>query len=144
MGWISPEDYADPSGHWVNPPHAYDEDTDSECYTWEGTDYLELYRINEAEISCNKVRIFAADSTDGTHGDPDIDIDVYYSGGWHNIWSGTITKDTWVEKPVGSTQDISKVRIKPNTLVYTYLNFYEFDFWEVEPSAYIPKVIMVT
>ena len=43
-----------------------------------------------------------------------MDVDVYYSGAWHNIHSGTVTKNTWVELSVGSTQTVDKARIKTN------------------------------
>lgn len=132
-GWTSPTGFDDPDSAWLSETNIYDADVETfgGCYYVNVGKYLEL--TLSAAISCNKVRIYAATCTLGVgFYDPDIDIDVFYGGVWNNIFSGSITKQTWVEKSIGSTETVSKARIKWNTLTtnqYGYI--YEFDFWSV-------------
>ncbi|MBA7629846.1 hypothetical protein ES703_37353 [subsurface metagenome] len=77
-------------------------------------------------ISCSKVRLYAASYHDLEWLDPDFDID-YYDGAWHNIWSGLISKNTWVEIEIPGTPLITGVRVKRNEIYITEL--YEFNFW---------------
>jgi len=126
MAWFSPTGFVDPNTRWADETNAYDEDTGSYALNpgLQSGYYLELTLTSA--IDCNKVRIWASDEGE----DPDLDIDVFYGGDWHNIFSGVITKSTWVEKPIGSTQSVDKARVKSNSYGWdTYL--YEFDFWEV-------------
>ncbi len=128
MAWVSPTGYNDPDSKWGNEANAYDEDTDTFAYDFPNGYYLEL-TLGSA-ISCDKVRIFAERYTSSVSYDLDADVDVYYSGAWHNIHSGTITKNTWVELPIGSTQVVDKARIKTNTATASR-RIKEFEFNEV-------------
>ena len=123
MGWVSPTGHNDPGGKWTTEANAYDDDTDTHAWTFNDGYYLEL-TLGSA-ISCDKVRSWWAIST----GDADVDIDVYYSGAWHNIHSGVISKGDWVESSLGSTQTVEKARVKLNAFRTHYLK--EFDFNEV-------------
>ena len=123
MGWVSPTGHNDPDSKWTAEANAYDDDTDSHAWTFNDGYYLEL-TLGSA-ISCDKVRSWWATST----GDADVDIDVYYSGAWHNIHSGVISKGDWVESSLGSTQTVEKARIKLNAFRTHYLK--EFDSNEV-------------
>lgn len=130
--WVSPSSHNDPDSVWTNEANAYDED---ELGTWatvlllgEGS-YLEL---NTTSIYSDRIRIRAATYyTIGGFSNPDIDVDIYYSGDWHNIYSDTIRQLTWVELPIGSSESVTAARIKWN-----YIppfgggqgRIYEFDF----------------
>jgi len=124
--WVSPTGHNDPSGNWAYETNAYDDDTDSRATT-NDPEYLEL---THSAIFCDKVRIYAAKYGKGILSDANIDIDVYYGGAWHNIFSGYITKQTWVEKDIGSPQSVTKARVRCPTLVggIVGLRLYEFDF----------------
>lgn len=124
--WVSPTGHNDPSNSWSYESYAYDDNTDSKATAHVTGDYLEL---THSAIYCDKVRIYATSLSKGKLYDPTIDIDVYYSGAWHNIWSGYITKKTWVEKDIGSPQSVTAARVKCN-LVPGLGGFYlyEFDF----------------
>jgi len=56
---------------------------------------------------------------------------VWYGAGWHNIFSGTITKSTWVEKAIGSTESVLKARVTMTPGYNSQSNLYEFEFNQV-------------
>lgn len=128
MSWISPTGHNDPDSVWTDDAKAYDDDTGSFAWSYSEISYLEL-TLGSA-ISCDKVQIFASDYY-VLHYDPDIDIDVYYSDSWHNIFSGVISKQEWVEKSIGSVQSVSAARIKFNQVDVQHI-IYEFDFGEID------------
>ena len=129
--WLSPTSYSDPDSAWTNEANAYDDDTStyagSSGTIYGANHYLELNR-GGAELSCGSCRIYA--NRGGSDNDPDIDIDFYYDDAWNNIFSGTITKNTWVTKAnaVG-TKLVTKARIKWNINgMGSFAYLYEFDF----------------
>jgi len=128
MAWVSPTGYNDPDSKWGNETNAYDDDLETFAYDFPNGYYLEL-TLGSA-ISCDKVRIYCERYTSGVAYDLDVDVDVYHSGSWHNIHSGTVTKNTWVELSVGSTQTVDKARIKTNDISASR-RIREFDFNEV-------------
>ena len=110
--WFPPTGHDDVNNEWQNEANAYDDNIG----TYANTDaddeyYLELIC---AEMLCKKIRIYANRYNYGSY-DPDIDVDVYYDSGWHNINSGIITKDTWVEISIpAGEKSLTKMRIKGN------------------------------
>ena len=128
MAWISPTGHNDPDGRWTSDEEAYDDDTGSYAYNSDAN-YDHYLELTIAELLCDKVQIYARDTIGVPSYNPDLDIDVYYSSAWHNIWSGVITKNTWVEKAIGSSQLVTKARIKSNTSDKA-LRLFEFDFGE--------------
>jgi len=134
MAWISPTGHNDPDGKWGIEVAAYDDDTETNAGN-AAADYDHYLELTIAEILCDKVRILAQDTAGPPKYDPDLDIDMYYGGAWHNIWSGVIAKLTWVEKAIGSSQLVTKARIKSNTSD-KYLQLYEFDFGEAGETHY--------
>ena len=123
--WVRPTSNSDPSSIWSNEANAYDDNiaTYAETTSDQGG-YLELIL---SSIICDKVRLYAVSPTPGGDVDPDILIDVYYSGAWHNIKDGTITKDTWVEVSIGSTQIVTKARVSGNTGFNVELKEFNFN-----------------
>jgi len=128
--WISPTGHNDPDGKWTDETYAYDDDTETYASN-SAADYNRYLELTVAELLCDKVRIDARDKYGIPIYHPDLDIDVYYGGAWHNIWSGVITGHTWVEKAIGSSQLVTKARVKSNTSDKN-LYLYEFDFNKVE------------
>ena len=132
-GWTSPTGFSDPDNKWSPEADAYDEDVTSNAYhagilaeTW--SSYLEL-TINA--ISCNAVRFYATYSSTYIN---QISVDVYYSSGWHTIYTGAFADKEWVEKAIGSTETVTKMRMKfyNNNVSDTYgASLWEADFWEI-------------
>lgn len=128
MSWISPTGYNDPSSKWSDETNAYDQNLNTTAYCVKTEYYLEL---THNVLNCDKVRIYCYDWKSGMY-DPDIDIDVYYSGAWHNIWSGVVNAIAWVEKQIGSTQAVTAARVKINSLGGGHaFHICEFEFNEV-------------
>lgn len=134
MGWISPTGHNDPDGDWSYETRAYDDDLVKWAYE-NGTGYLEL---THAALLCDKVRFY----TEGWYGTHTLDLDVYYGGAWHNIYSANPPEDQWVEVAIGSTESVTAARVKASSSSNVHL-FNELDFNEVISPTYIPKVIMV-
>jgi len=130
MGWVSPTGHNDPQNAWSNETNAYDENTGSFASGWHFSEapYLELTLTSP--ISCDKVQVYV-----GTFSNSDVSIYVYYSDAWHSIFSGTIAKNQWVEKEIGSTQTVSKAKFQGNLSGTSYW-LCEFDFNEVEAAGY--------
>ncbi|GAI55276.1 unnamed protein product [marine sediment metagenome] len=110
MAWVSPTSHDDWDDRWDDETNAYDEDTGSFAYYFGGAYYLEL--IHSA-IDCDKVRIWALDHELESDVDPDILIFLYYDDGWQALFSGTITKNTWVEKAIGAVGRLNLTVISP-------------------------------
>lgn len=144
MGWVLPT--GDVPGYWAHEFEAYDGGLSTFAYCDVIDEYLELTHDG---LSCDKVRIYATDADYSgewiNNVDPDFSIDVYYSGGWHNIFSGTVTHDSWVEKTIGSTQTVTAVKIKANSMANAYVVVFEVNFNEAEapPPLHWQPIILI-
>lgn len=136
MSWLSPTGFVDGGDVWTSELLAYDENTGTYAYAsalksaW--TNYLEL---THSALNCDKVQMWVSILIININA---IDIDVYYGGAWHNIYSGAITADQFVEYPIGSTQSVTAMRIRfYSTKASTNgCRVHEADFNEVELPAY--------
>lgn len=110
MGWISPTGFVDSGSVWTSEALAYDENTGTYAYAtalksgW--TDYLEL---THAALGCDKVQIWVSINLANINA---LEVDVYYSSAWHNIYSGAITVGQFVEYAIGSTESVTAMRIR--------------------------------
>lgn len=135
--WTSPTGFGDPAGVWINEANAYDENvatwaqrTSVPFTSW--TDFLEL---NHTHIECDRVRYYCGGST----ADIDqIDVDVYYDGGWQDLYQGAFTQAAWETKEIGDTVSCNSTRIRlynSNGGVSPDAYVYEVDF-----GAYLPSI----
>ncbi|KKN20056.1 hypothetical protein LCGC14_0939500 [marine sediment metagenome] len=124
--WASPTSHDDVNNKWDDETYAYDNNTGTYARQTIGgfTNYLEL--ILSSPIVCDRVRFWA--QTGATR----INVDVYYEGGWHDLYSGTKHPDSewWVKAIPAGEKTVSKVRVSleagpsPRRL-------YEFDFAQI-------------
>ena len=128
-GWVSPTGFVDGGSVWTSETLAYDEDTLTFAYVncpsgW--SDYLEL---TVAEITCDKVQLWMGRvNTQVT----DVEVDVYYSSAWDNIYSGPIVVGSFQEFPIGSEQSVTAMRIRFfASKASRQADIYEADFNEV-------------
>ncbi len=138
--WVSPTNFVDGASTWNTETLAYDGDTATPAYavvlrdTW--TNYLEL---THAITYCDRVQLWSNITTGDTFL---IEVDVYYGAGWNNIYSGTLTVAQWVEYPIGSTKDVTSLRVR-----YKYSNgyaagqarLYEADFGSYDVATPVAK-----
>ena len=123
---------------WVNEPYAYDENTGSAatCITpsisW--TPFL-IYNLTPVYSALIK---FIA-KYDGGLGINVVDLDAYYDGSWHDIYSGSYLNGIWVEKALAEDKYISAIRVRfyNNGSSSATATLYEL---EVTQSIGVPKV----
>ena len=121
MAWVSPTGFVDNSD-WRNEARAYDGNTGTRAEEYV-RGFLDLTR---AAIDCSKIRIYCQTylSLDAV-----VDIDVYYEGGWHDVFEGVISRNVWVEKSIpAGTKSVSKARVRSAS--GTEMDLWEFEFWE--------------
>ena len=108
--WVIPASHNDPSNAWAGETTAYDGSLIlGSAYTTTTNAVLEL--ISGSSIYTSKLRIYGSATNNGTPFNPNIVLDVYYSGAWHNVYTGVLQSGTWVEKTLTSPQTIEKARI---------------------------------
>jgi len=118
--WVCPMGKEDDD--WTNTENAYDDDlgTAARCSTNGLSTTLTL-----PDTLCDKVRVHAGKVAGGQ---TDLKIEVYYSGGFHEIHDGLVTEDAWQEIAIGSTQAVSKARITLQTALNSEMTEFNFNF----------------
>ncbi|MBA7670991.1 hypothetical protein ES703_79140 [subsurface metagenome] len=131
MAWVSPTGFVDLDSEWANEPHIYDNDFDTQgTNTIGGNSWGSFVELTISPISCDKLRFYCDWVSIGIN---EIDLDVYYGGGWHDVYQGSYADDEWVEKPLGGTYTVSAARAKFHAgVVGGAVYFREFEFNEVE------------
>jgi hypothetical protein len=131
MGWISPTGHIDIDNKWNNEELAYDDtlDTNAVSDAWTGKTWGSFIEFTHASMPCSGVRFCAP-----TGASNQVDIDVYYSDSWHDVYQGTFAHElpTFIEKSLESSQTITSFRFR------FYINvpgswskdFYEVEFYE--------------
>lgn len=125
-GWISPTSKEDDD--WTDSENIYDEDLGT--FGWSSTNNRSVTLLVDA-VSCSKVRIYAGRAAGG---EPDLIVNVYYSGAFHEIHSGFLTEDAWEEIDIGSTQSVTKAKITTGDGIESQV--FEFEFWNTSSSAH--------
>lgn len=109
MAWKSPIGFVDPDTQWINETNVYDENTGTYGYDdITSQNWSSLIELTIGSISCDKIRYFAG----GEDADINqINVDVYYSGAWHDVYSGAFTHGVWEEKSLGGTYNVTAMRV---------------------------------
>ena len=129
INWTSPTGYEDADSRWGLETYAYDDafgvigaEPDIPASSWGSFLNLTITATN-----CSKLRFYTIDS----YGFVDlVDLDVYYSSAWHDVYNGTFTDGMWIDKSLGGTYSVTKARIRfHNPTVYSKtIDLLEFDF----------------
>ena len=138
MGWISPTSHNDVDDKWTNEANAYDENTSTYASSTfnDYEHWLELILSNT--ISCDKIRIYCAECYGPGECNSVARIEVYYDAGWHLVFDGEISLNSWAEKAIpAGAKNISKARVynKYRAPGYTYMRLKEFEFNEIEGAS---------
>lgn len=135
MGWVNP---TGGSGlGWTNISNTYDDNTGtSASYTVLPASWSQYITLTRDSISCSKVEVYSSRSNAQI---TQIEVDVYDGDGatWDNIYSGSLTIDTFVEYSIGATYNTTQMRMRYyNAHATKSYSAYvmEADFWE-EVSA---------
>lgn len=130
MSWKSPTGFEDPDGVWQTEPNAYDDDTGTTAYTlnpslgWGGFLVLTI-----SAITSDKLRYFIGTATGVNI--TQIDVDVHKDGAWVDVYEGSFSKGTWIEKTF-TQGSVDKMRVRFYwTVRYQLAHVAEADFWEV-------------
>jgi len=127
MAWVSPT--SDTANEWTDSGFAWDDDTLTTATHSTPAGWGPYLELHHAELQCTKVQgWWGIVNTQVTT----IEVDVYYSGAYNNIYSGAIVTGSFQEYEIGSEQAVTAMRVrfsasKANRLAYVY----EVDFWEV-------------
>lgn len=111
--------HLDEDDDWTDDSSAYDSDTSTDAYTGTAEEYIEL--TPDSAVPCGSIWVYPETSVAAA-----LYVDVYYSGSWHNIYSGNPTDNEWLEISIGSTETVSNARVKK--VNSGTLRVYEFYF----------------
>lgn len=134
MAWITPT--GEVLNGWSGHGLAWDDDTgtsssyDAAPATW--TPYLEL---THAALNCDKIQIWINTEKDSM---TSVEVDVFYSGSYHNIYRGAPTLGSFAEYTIGSTESVTAIRIKclnSHAVQARFQYVHEADFNEVVASG---------
>jgi hypothetical protein len=115
--YVRPTGHNDPSGSWQNEYKAYDgivyvqgSNTNYAVTIVPAKSWSNYIELTISAVYCTKVKFYS--NYNGTYGINSIDLDVYYNGAWHNVYEGSYLAWVWTEKSLGSTQYVSKMRMR--------------------------------
>lgn len=128
--WVSPAATEDPDTKWGDDAKAIDGDTGTYAFALSANYNHYLNFTLDTASDTDRVRTYMAAFKSPDWQDPVIDLDLYYDGDWHNIFSGTISRHTWVEKvnPAG-IKSVTKARIRGTESTYV-THICEFEFMD--------------
>jgi hypothetical protein len=147
LGWVTPTSHYDSNNHWDNEINAYDDGTDTYTQSYhiindpDGVWSFFIY-LNHSVLICDKVRFYARGPTADPAYVDQVDLDVYRGGVWVDIYQGTFTDKTWMEKSfVQGSVNQSRIRFRISSAISAlYYQLYEFDFNNSRPVPTITNV----
>ncbi len=125
-GWYQPTSTYDPDSSWYNDNDAIDGNTATNAGATVGgagwTNYLEV--ISSIPIYCTEVRINVQENAYVSS----ASVDLYYSGAWHQIYSGNSHSDnTWYTID-NADVTVEKARLNLYAAYAGNCYFYDFSF----------------
>ena len=140
-GWISPNDYDDPYGEWVDEPDAYDGDTDTKakCTVWDSGDWFwtdPLDLLLPEPITSNKIRFWAWYDDDYAFCHcRAAKVKIHADDGWHTVHDGEFVDRDWEYVSFSTLTNVDKVRISFEVRRWTWpsvtADLHEFEFYKV-------------
>jgi len=147
LGWVTPTSHYDSNSQWDDEVNAYDDDTNTYTRSYhdindpDGVWSFFIY-LNHSVLICDKVRFYARGPTVDPAFVDQVDLDIYRGGVWVDIYQGTFTDKTWMEKSfVQGSVNQSRIRFRINLgSSALYYQLYEFDFNNSRPVPTITNV----
>ncbi|RKY00862.1 MAG: hypothetical protein DRP55_05145, partial [Spirochaetes bacterium] len=135
--WIHPTTHNDPDSDWKNEQYAYDSsittsaDSNKNWFGAKWTGYLEL---SAGTIKCNRIKFTAYE---GYNIVDKVKIDVYYNGGWHNIYNAGFVQSNMPPiyiNPNDRTQIFTITKARISFYVHSgagnYAELFDFQFYK--------------
>lgn len=136
MGWISPT--SDTANGWTDSGLAWDDDTLTAATHSTPAGWGPYLELHHAELQCTKVQgWWGIVNTQVT----DIEIDVYYSGAYNNIYSGAIVTGSFQEYEIGSEQAVTAMTGGSPPTENTGKYHYDFQTSDISRGYYTAKYI---
>ena len=108
-GWDSPTGRVDVPG-WIGETLAYDESLGSSAsHGTSGNRWTDFIAVTITADNYSNIRFYADYNAVFIN---EIDLDAYYSGGWHDVYQGSFADKEWVVKPLGGTYSVSSYRMR--------------------------------
>lgn len=128
MGWVSPTGGGGP--FWANAGNAYDENESSFAISNTGVDWSFWIELTVPPLLCDKIRFNALYNTLNV---TSVEVQVYYDGTYHSVYTGAFLNHAWVEKDVipgspGRAKTVSKMKLRFFRITFTAAMVYEADF----------------
>jgi len=132
--WTPPDGFTDPEGAWSNEANAYDDDDSTYAQSWVHASNTSewLYLTLSTSLLCNKVRFNCNRFAEPGIEDSDVQIDVYYEGGWHTVYNDNLHIGAdWRSALLGGTKTIEQARIRMtnSSVMDADVKVYELQFW---------------
>lgn len=132
--WESPTSATGAS--WTDRDKTYDENTGTFAWDDIGTDaWSGDITISIGAVQCSQFRHWVSRESVDVN---EIDIDVYYSGAWHDIYQGgTFTVDDWETREIGSVETVTAVKFRfynDNVGVFQMAYVNEVDFESLDTT----------
>ena len=116
FGTTSPTGFSDPSSNWTGEANAYDGNTGTEATSNTAGGWSEYLTLTHAGVGCETIKVWVTNMD----GSPEIDIDVYFWGSWHDLYEGSVTLDAWNEYnllPISTQVSVTGVESGEHTVI---------------------------
>ena len=139
MGRVSPTSFTDSDSQWNSEELIYDGNTETGADSYNGTDrtWGSFIELNIGEISCDSIGFYAYYNALDINS---VDIDLYYNSTWNNLYEGIYDNQTWVEKVIGSTQNLTAARVRFYAKKAATAYLYEFEFSSIGAQKYYKEI----
>lgn len=112
--WVSPTGYSG-SAEWVNPQYAHDDNgaTYARYYNWWRQTWTPWLTLTHAGVATTQIKWWNVLAWElSFHLGAVTQIDIYYGGGWHNVFNGRYSDNAEWAMVSFSQQTITGVRIR--------------------------------
>lgn len=126
--YADPTAFNDPDNGWTDEALAYDNSEATSAVTYPGAaTWSKFLEFSRAAVGCIGIR-FKCYAT-GADVVTDVDVDVYYDSGWHHVYEGAYTEDTWTTKYLSEgAKSATKIRIRLKVDAAVAARLREIDF----------------
>ena len=143
--YVSPTGFVDGAVAWSDEGKAYDDNLGTFAFTTasvNGTTWSDWLELTHAALDCSAVRFYLDNNT---WFNP-VEVDVFYDGGWNNVYDGAFANGVWIEASLGGTYSVTAMRLRAYNFTggAVVWKFYEVDFIQSVVDATVTAVNVPT